>query len=188
MENGLKKRVGNTAFTFRGYNISNLGRTPELLAHPDYGPVVRRHLDEASRICTRVTGRKVNLLGRVHRKAKTTLKSYGQDICLIVAVEIAQLHILRDMFDISLSDGKLDLGYSLGELAALIATGVYDYEAAIAPLITLAHDGASLANGPTMAILFSRGPALGIDKIVQLCLEISNEGNGTIAMSTMLPH
>ena len=122
MDNGLKKRVGNTAFTFRGYNISNLGRTPELLAHPDYGPVVRRHLDDASRICTRVTGRKVNLLGRIHRKAKTTLKSYAQDICLIVAVEMAQLQILHDMFDVSISDAKLALGYSLGELAALVAT------------------------------------------------------------------
>src|SRR6204780_4479931 len=106
MDNGLKKRVGNTAFTFRGYNITNLGRTLELLAHPDYGPVVRRHLDDASRICTRITGRKVNLLGRVHRKAKTTLSSYGQDICLIVAVELAQLQILKEMFDISVADAK----------------------------------------------------------------------------------
>ena len=106
MENGLKKRVANTAFTFRGYNITNLGRTPELLAHPDYGPVVRRYLDDASRICTQITGRKVNLLGRVHRKAKTTLNTYGQDICLIVAVELAQLQILKDMFDISLADAQ----------------------------------------------------------------------------------
>src|SRR5271154_6798114 len=135
MENGLKKRVGNTAFTFRGYNISNLGRTPELLAHPDYGPVVRRHLDDASRICTRVTGRKVNLLGRVHRKAKTTLKAYAQDICLITAVELAQLQILRDLFDVSISEAKMSIGYSLGEVIALIASGVYSLESAITPLL-----------------------------------------------------
>src|SRR5271156_908141 len=113
IDNALKKRVANTAFTFRGYNITNLGRTPELLAHADYGGIVRRHLDDASRICTRITGQKVNLLGRVHRKAKTTLKTYGQDICLIVAVELAQLQILKDMFDISIGDAKLALGYSL---------------------------------------------------------------------------
>ena len=135
MENGLKKRVSNTAFTFRGYNITNLGRTPELLAHPDYGPVVRRYLDDASRICTQTTGRKVNLLGRVHRKAKTTLNTYAQDICLIVAVELAQLQILKDMFDISIADAKLVLGYSLGELTALVATGVYSFEAVIAPIL-----------------------------------------------------
>ncbi len=186
MDNGLKKRVGNTAFTFRGYNISNLGRTPELLAHPDYGRVVRRHLDDASRICTRVTGRKVNLLGRIHRKAKTTLKSYAQDICLIVAVEMAQLQILHDMFDVSIADAKLALGYSLGELAALVACGVYSIEAAIGPLVQLAEEAASLANDVTLGILFSRGPALGHEKIEQLCLQISNEGKGTIAVSTIL--
>jgi hypothetical protein len=27
------------AFAFRGYNLTNLGRTPELLAHPAFGPV-----------------------------------------------------------------------------------------------------------------------------------------------------
>ena len=186
MENGLKKRVSNTAFTFRGYNITNLGRTPELLAHPDYGPVVRRYLDDASRICTQTTGRKVNLLGRVHRKAKTTLGTYAQDICLIVAVELAQLQILKDMFDISLGDAKLVLGYSLGELTALVATGVYSVEAVIAPILALADEAASLANDVTLGILFSRGPALDYDKIEQLCLQITNEGHGTIAISTFL--
>jgi [acyl-carrier-protein] S-malonyltransferase len=186
MENGLKKRMANSAFTFRGYNITNLGRTPELLAHPDYGPVVRRYLDDASRICTQTTGRKVNLLGRVHRKAKTTLSTYAQDICLIVAVELAQLQILKDLFDISLSDAKLTVGYSLGELTALVATGVYSFEAAIAPILALADEAASLANDCTLGILFSRGPALGYDKVQQLCLQITNEGNGTIAVSTIL--
>jgi [acyl-carrier-protein] S-malonyltransferase len=186
MDNGLKKRVANAAFIFRGYNVTNLGRTPELLAHPDYGPIVRRHFDEASRICTRVTGRKVNLLGRVHRKAKTTLKTYGQDICLIVATELAQLQILRDLFDISLAEGKLAIGYSLGELTALMATGVYSMEAAITPLLSLADDTAALAHDVTMAILFSRGAALKMEKVTQLCVQITNEGNGTIAVSTIL--
>jgi hypothetical protein len=40
----LKDRLRSTAFAFRGYNITNLGRTPELLAHRVYGPVVRQHL------------------------------------------------------------------------------------------------------------------------------------------------
>ena len=186
MDNGLKKKIANSAFTFRGYNITNVGRTADLLAHPDYGPIVRRHLDDASKICTRVTGRKVNLLGRVHRKAKTTLKTYAQDICLITAIELAQLQILRDLFDVSISEAKMSIGYSLGEVIALIASGVYSLESAITPLLLLAEDTASLADDVTMAILFSRGAALGLDKITQLCLEITNEGQGTIAVSTIL--
>jgi [acyl-carrier-protein] S-malonyltransferase len=185
-DNGLKKRVGNTAFTFRGYNITNLGRTLELLAHPDYGPFVRRHLDDASRICTRISGRKVNLLGRIHRKAKTTLKTYAQDICLIVAVELAQLQILRELFHISIADAKLAQGYSLGEVTALVASGVYSFESIMTPLVMMADDTASLADDVTMGILFSRGPALGYDKVTLLCLEITNEGKGTIAVSTIL--
>ncbi len=78
------------------------------------------------------------------------------------------------------------LGYSLGELTALVATGVYSFEAAIAPILRLADEAASLANDVTLGILFSRGPALGYDKIEQLCLQITNEGNGTIAVSTIL--
>ncbi len=99
---------------------------------------------------------------------------------------MAQLQILRDIFDISIGEAKLALGYSLGELTALVATGVYSFEAAIAPILALADEAATLANDVTLGILFSRGPALGHDKIDQLCLQITNEGNGTIAVSTIL--
>ena len=67
-----------------------------------------------------------------------------------------------------------------------MATGVYSFEAVIAPILALADEAASLANDVTLGILFSRGPALGYDKITQLCLQITNEGNGTIAISTFL--
>jgi hypothetical protein len=33
-----REGIRATAFAFRGYNVTNLGRTPELLAHPSYGP------------------------------------------------------------------------------------------------------------------------------------------------------
>ena len=36
----FRTRLSQAAFAFRGYNITNLGRTPELLAHPAYGRVV----------------------------------------------------------------------------------------------------------------------------------------------------
>src|SRR2546421_688582 len=44
--NPLGHHPGVTAFAFRGYNVTNLGRTPELLDHPAYGPVVRAALSE----------------------------------------------------------------------------------------------------------------------------------------------
>ena len=43
------KRLDATAFAFRGYNVTNLGRTDELLAHRIYGPLVEAHLREAAR-------------------------------------------------------------------------------------------------------------------------------------------
>ena len=38
----IRERQATTAFCFRGYNNTNLGRTPELLDHPAYGPVLSR--------------------------------------------------------------------------------------------------------------------------------------------------
>ena len=52
MLTNLLDRLGFTAFAFRGYNTTNLGRTTELLAHPAYGPIVERYLVEASAICS----------------------------------------------------------------------------------------------------------------------------------------
>ena len=50
----VAKGLGKTAFAFRGYNATNLGRTPELLRHPQYGPIVAKYLQRASDICTDV--------------------------------------------------------------------------------------------------------------------------------------
>jgi hypothetical protein len=43
-QNHLISRLPATALAFRGYNVTNLGRTAELLAHPAYGPTMVRHL------------------------------------------------------------------------------------------------------------------------------------------------
>ena len=58
----LAKGLGKSAFAFRGYNVTNLGRTPELLQHPQYGPIVERHLRTASEICTDVMNASVDLV------------------------------------------------------------------------------------------------------------------------------
>ena len=56
MQNDLQPSIGTTAFAFRGYNLTNLGRTAELLAHASYGPVVLRHLRDAERVVRRSDG------------------------------------------------------------------------------------------------------------------------------------
>ena len=61
----LKKRIATAAIAFRGYDASNLGRSPELLEHPVYGPIVRAMLDSASALCSDVLGEKVDLAARV---------------------------------------------------------------------------------------------------------------------------
>ena len=65
----LQSKIGTTAFAFRGYNITNLGRTPELLAHPAYGPTVRRYLQRGSEICAEIIGRPVDLAAARRAKA-----------------------------------------------------------------------------------------------------------------------
>src|SRR5262245_13662009 len=98
----LTKRVGLTAFAFRGYNVTNLGRTAELLAHNHYGPVVDECLIEASQLCAEVLHRRVNLSERVRRGQETVdLTTYAEDVGLIVAVELAQIRLLEKFFRVS---------------------------------------------------------------------------------------
>src|SRR5688572_13409475 len=80
-QDGLKEGLRATAFAFRGYNVTNLGRTPELLAHPSYGPTVSAVLGEASQTCSEVLGRQVDLLARVRSGKETTdLTTYAEDM------------------------------------------------------------------------------------------------------------
>ncbi len=186
MDNEIKKCIETAAFAFRGYNISNLGQTPELLRHRVYGPTLERFLSRASEVCSAAIKRKVNLVGRVRRRAKTTLRTYPQDLAMIVAVELAQMKLLDEFFGVSLGEAQLAFGYSLGEVTAVVAAGVFDMEAALHPLLVLAKDTAALARDVTMGVLFSRGPALDSDTVERLCLHITNRGRGIIAISTYL--
>jgi [acyl-carrier-protein] S-malonyltransferase len=80
----------------------------------------------------------------------------------------------------------LALGYSLGEVTALIAAGVFTLEAALTPLLILGQDAAELASTTRMGVIFSRGPALDVEAIERLCVSITSEGKGTIGISTYL--
>jgi [acyl-carrier-protein] S-malonyltransferase len=186
-QDGLQAGIPTTAFAFRGYNVSNLGRTPELLVHPSYGPTVASVLGEASRTCSEILGRPVDLVGRVRMSKETTdLASYAEDVALIVAVEVAQLRLLQELFGIALRDARLAFGYSLGEAAALIAAGVYEMRHLLRVPLTLAEDAATLAHDVELGVLFSRGPALDRTAVKRLCLEITHKGKGTLGVSTYL--
>jgi [acyl-carrier-protein] S-malonyltransferase len=175
------------AFAFRGYNATNLGRSAELLAHKAYGPLVETHLRDASALCSEVEKRPVDLVARVRAGRETAgLNDYAEDVALIVAMEIAQMRLLEQFHGVTLPQARLAFGYSLGECATLIAAGVYELPDLLRVPLAMADDCAALAHDVTLAILFSRGPVLDFDTVRRLCLEISQEGDGVIDISTYL--
>jgi [acyl-carrier-protein] S-malonyltransferase len=182
----LKERIANAAFVFRGYNITNLGRSAELLAHAAYGPVVEHHLREASRIVYDTLGQKVDLVARVERREEPGLEAYPETIAFIVAMELAHLRLLEEFFDIEFAKVRLAYGYSLGEIAALVAAGVMDMSAALHVPLTVAADCVELSRDVTLGVLFSRGPALDADAVQRLCLRINLAGQGVIGISSYL--
>ncbi|MGD9721191.1 MAG: hypothetical protein AB7O59_03940 [Pirellulales bacterium] len=186
MPNQLMDRLGVTAYAFRGYNVTNLGRSTELLAHPVYGPVVEGYLKTAGTICADTMRRKVDLVARVRRNEETTLETYHEAIALIVAIELAQIRVLEEFFDVRMDRAKMIYGYSLGELTAVCAAGVFDMEAALRVPLEVAADCVALAHDVTMGVLFSRGPLLDFEEVKRLCVTISAQGQGTIGISSFL--
>ncbi len=182
----LKSGLANSAFAFRGYNLTNLGRTNELLAHPRFGPIVADCLERAAKISGNVTGRTTDLVGQVRENREAGISTYGDALALVVAVEIAQLRILDECFDIPYSAAKLAFGYSLGEIAALVAGGVIPFEEGIRIPVSVSDDCAKLSGDVTLAVLFSLGPELNIDEIQRQCLLVNCEGNGVVGLSAIL--
>ena len=70
-------------------------------------------------------------------RRETTLAEYGEAITLIIATEMAQLELLHEFFGIEYSAAPLALGYSLGEVAALVASNVYAIDGVLTPLLAL---------------------------------------------------
>lgn len=186
MAHSLQSKIGTTAFAFRGYNTTNLGRTPELLAHPAYGPTVRRYLKRASSVCAEIIKRPVNLEDHVSRQEEYGMDHYAEAVALIVAADLAQVELLEEFHGVRYSEAKLAYGYSLGELSAVACGGVFDMAEVLSVPIAMAADCASLAENVVMGILFSRGPAIDEIEVHRLCRRITAEGNGTIAISAAL--
>ncbi|MHC4878280.1 MAG: ACP S-malonyltransferase [Planctomycetota bacterium] len=186
MQPDIRDDLKGTAWAFRGYNVTNLGRTPELLEHPAYGPIVERHLKEAAELYTTATLNRVDLVKRVRLREETTLDTYGEAVSLIVATELAQLAILRELFGVDFQSARLAVGYSLGEVSALVSSGVFALESLLTPILKLADDCIDLARNVRMGIVFSRGPALDTAAIEKLCVEVTARNQGTICISSYL--
>lgn len=186
MPNNWTQHIGSAALAFRGYNQTNLGRTPELLAHAAYGPIVQRHLQLAGKIHAEATHRTTDLVERVAARRESSLATFSEDIALIIAVEMAQLELLDQFFGVDYRGARMSLGYSLGEITALVAGGTFVVEQVLPPLVSLAGDCAELAQDLSMGILFSRGPELDLAAVHRLCIEINMEGAGVIEVSSYL--
>jgi [acyl-carrier-protein] S-malonyltransferase len=182
----LKDRISNSAFVFRGYNVTNLGRSTELLTHRTYGTIVERTLQEVSKIASDLLSRKIDLLERVRQKQETDLETYADAVALILAMEQAQLKLLEEFFDIEYSRARMGFGYSLGEIGALVAGGVMDLSTALHAPLLLAADCVELARDVTLGVLFSRGPALDANAVYKLCLRINAAGKGVVGISSFL--
>lgn len=179
-------RIATSALAFRGYNQTNLGRTPELLAKPAYREIVKRRLLEAGDLCGQATGRSIDLIARVENEDEPDLDHYAEAIAIVFAAEMAQLDLLREVHGIDPCGAKMAYGYSLGELTAVAASGLYPLEVVMRPPLELAADCASMATDCTMAVLFSRSESLSEARIHRLCEEITARGRGALAVSAVL--
>jgi [acyl-carrier-protein] S-malonyltransferase len=182
----LKKRIATAALAFRGYDLTNLGRAPEFLEHRAYGPVVRTILDSASVLCGDVLGRKVDLASRIVGREPSTLHTFVHDIGTIVAMELAQIRLLEEFFEVPVAQARLSFGHSIGELSALVVGGMYTMEQLLPIPLALATDCAELTANTTMGILSIQGPPLQIEDVQHLCSTISSRGQGLIGPSTYL--
>lgn len=182
----LIARLPSAALAFRGYNVTNLGRTGELLAQGAFGSLVQQRLDAVSQIASDLLKRRVDLAGQVRAAQETTLETYGEALALVLATEAIQLELLREFFDVDWTTARFSFGFSLGEIGAIIAGGVLDLVAALEVLLPLADDCAQLAKDATLGVLFTRSRELAIDDVRRLCLEVNQEGRGVVGISAQL--
>lgn len=182
----LVKGLQRSALAFRGYNTENLGRTSELFAVAEYRPILKKYLDEASEVCAEITGRDVDLAKRVQDGIEPTLEEYAESISLIIAVEQAHLQILEECHNVNYRDVAFSFGFSLGEIAALVAGGTFEMADALRIPLLMSTDGVELAQDVTLGILFCRRDLLDIDKVRHILLQINAKGDGVIGISTHL--
>jgi [acyl-carrier-protein] S-malonyltransferase len=186
MPQSFALRLPSAALAFRGYNVTNMGRTTELLAHPAYGPIVEQHLAKASAAAADYLHRPVDLVTRVRKGEEISLESYSDAVVLLLAVELAQLELLSQFFDVDYRTARFSFGFSLGEIAAVVAGGVLDMPSALQIPLALADDCVALAHDVTLGVLFTRSRELVSEDVHRLCLEVNQEGRGVVGISAYL--
>ncbi|MEX2027039.1 MAG: hypothetical protein WEH44_07055 [Pirellulaceae bacterium] len=182
----LIRELPRTALAFRGYDVANLGRSAELLANPKYGPTVTRYLKLSSAAAADILQRPVDLLAVVRAGEELPLEKYGEAVALVVAMEGAQLELLRLLFKVPVETARLSFGFSLGEIAALVAGGVLEIPEALQAPLSLADDCVALARDMALGIFFTRSAELPLDDIRRLLLIVNAEGKGVIGISAFL--
>jgi [acyl-carrier-protein] S-malonyltransferase len=182
----LKKQIATAAFAFRGYDTTNLGRSPELLEHRVYGPIIRASLNTASAICSNVLHDEVDLAARVLAREPSGLTTFVQDIATIVGMELGQLRVLEEVFDVPIQEARLSFGHSIGELTALVLGGMYEVEQLLPVPLALAEDCAELTADTFLGILSIHGGVLDVEDVQRLCFSISSQGHGLVGASTFL--
>src|SRR4051812_41198081 len=182
----LTERIPDSVLAFRGYNVTNLGRTPDLLAHRAFGTLVEQQLAAVSDVASTILKRRVDLVQQVRERRESTLEAYGEALALVLAVEAAQLALLHEHFGIKWTEVRFSYGFSLGEIAAVVAGGVLSLHAAMEVLLPLADDCVALARESTLGVLFTRSRELSRDDVLRLCLEVNQEGRGVIGVSAHL--
>lgn len=182
----LRRNLASTAFAFRGYNTTNLGLSPELLEHPSYRPIIEEYLERGSAICSSVGGRSVDLVKRVRDRQDTSLETYDEAVSMIVSMEIAHIEILKRCFGIDFAESQFAFGFSLGEIAALVAAGVLELEDALRIPLEMSTDSVELAENVTLGVLFSRRGELSHKAVSRVCQEINAAGDGVIGVSAYL--
>jgi [acyl-carrier-protein] S-malonyltransferase len=182
----LTAALPTTAVAFRGYNVTNLGRSPELLAVPAYEQTMLRWLRRGSKVAAEMLRRPVDLVEMVRGRHETTLATYGESIALVMALEEAQLELLATTFGVACRQARVTFGYSLGEISALVASGILTFENALQIPLALADDCASLAAGVTLAVLFTRAATLPMEAVNQAIDRVNLAGQGLLGLTTVL--
>ena len=91
-----RRGIAEAALAFRGYNVTNLGRTPELLAVAAYRPDPRSTSCSGTATSAPTSSRPGRLAAAVEERREFGLDQYAQAVALVVAIEEAQLRLLRE--------------------------------------------------------------------------------------------
>ena len=175
-----------TALAFRGFGATNLGRTTDLYQRDEYRGLVNDMLGRATAVCSEVTARQLDLVEFVLADRDPHVESYPEALSLIIAIEMAQLNCLSQSFGKDWTQARLSFGYSLGEVAAVVAGGVFELEEAMRIPLLLADDCVALSREVTLAVLFSRRDELPYGDVQRLFYRINSEGCGVMGMSAHL--